>query len=66
MKTSVKKDYKETEPAVQTRSRRALKDCDLCYNKIAIQGKIDSCSHLFCYNCIKKWSKVIITIIKII
>jgi len=43
---------------IQTRSNKRLNDCNICYNKIDVQGKIDSCSHLFCYSCIKKWSKV--------
>jgi hypothetical protein len=33
-------------------------ECGICYEKIQEIGKMDSCSHTFCYNCIMKWSKV--------
>ncbi len=43
---------------VETRGRKHLQDCHICYNKIEIQGRINCCDHLFCFNCIKKWSEV--------
>ncbi len=54
-----KPNQTSTNSAVETRSRKILKDCHICYGKIDQQGKIDSCKHSFCYNCIKKWSKVL-------
>jgi len=41
----------------QTRSNANLNDCCICYGKIEVQGKLDSCAHLFCYSCIFRWSK---------
>lgn len=29
--------------------------CSICLNKIKNKAKLDCCSHLFCYNCIKSW-----------
>ena len=43
---------------MQTRGKKLLKDCYICYNKIEIQGRINCCSHLFCLCCIQKWSNV--------
>jgi len=50
----------EKSSQIQTRGKKTLKDCYICYNKIEIQGRINCCKHLFCLNCIKKWSEVII------
>ena len=44
---------------MKTRFRALGEDCSICYDQIEIQGKINSCSHLFCLKCIKKWSEVI-------
>jgi hypothetical protein len=30
--------------------------CSICRNPPKIIGKMNSCNHLFCFNCIKKWS----------
>ena len=58
---STKQNKQNCELAVQTRSKKTLKDCNICYSKIDVQGKIDCCAHVFCYKCIKKWSKVSIS-----
>lgn len=31
-------------------------ECGICYTEIEEQGKIDSCGHLYCFECIRKWS----------
>jgi len=31
--------------------------CGICMEDIANQGLLDSCTHLFCIDCIKKWSE---------
>ena len=32
--------------------------CVICLeDTIKVRGKIDCCEHLFCYDCILKWSK---------
>jgi len=32
--------------------------CDICYKTIQIQGVIESCNHKFCFDCIKRWSRI--------
>lgn len=44
--------------SIETRSKKFLKECSICFNKIDIQGKMNSCDHPFCFKCIQKWSKV--------
>lgn len=31
--------------------------CNICYETIHDHGRIDSCSHSFCLNCIEQWAK---------
>ena len=42
---------------IVTRFRRKAESCGICYNLIEIQGKLSSCTHLFCHKCIKRWSR---------
>ena len=34
-----------------------MSDCAICLSKIKGKCKLDSCSHEFCFKCIKKWTK---------
>jgi hypothetical protein len=42
-----------------TRFKKRAKNCGICMNEVEFQGKTDSCSHIFCMDCIKEWAKVI-------
>ena len=33
-------------------------DCSICFDTIIVQGRIDSCSHKFCFECISQWANV--------
>ena len=45
---------------MKTRFKEGAERCGICLEDIEFQGKINCCSHLFCLNCIKKWSDVFI------
>ncbi len=30
-------------------------ECKICFQIIQIRGKLSSCNHLFCFNCMEKW-----------
>ena len=32
--------------------------CAICQEDVALRGKIDSCAHLFCLPCVKRWAKI--------
>lgn len=34
-----------------------MSDCAICLSNIDGKCKLDSCSHEFCFKCIKKWAK---------
>jgi uncharacterized CHY-type Zn-finger protein len=44
---------------MKTRFKEKADLCGICLEEIEFQGKIDCCLHLFCVNCINKWSDVI-------
>lgn len=44
---------------MQTRLQKSLNSCGICYDKVITQGKIESCNHIFCFNCIHQWADVI-------
>lgn len=31
--------------------------CCICLDSIKVRGKLDSCDHRYCFDCIKRWSK---------
>eukprot|EP01028_Stygiella_incarcerata_P009038 TRINITY_DN4135_c0_g1_i1.p1 TRINITY_DN4135_c0_g1~~TRINITY_DN4135_c0_g1_i1.p1 ORF type:complete len:336 (-),score=85.56 TRINITY_DN4135_c0_g1_i1:200-1138(-) len=31
--------------------------CPICFSDVIIRGQIDSCKHVFCFDCITEWSK---------
>ena len=33
-------------------------DCTICLDTVKVGGGLDSCIHVFCFDCIVKWSKV--------
>lgn len=35
-----------------------IDECTICMENISEKGSIDSCRHIFCFNCILNWSKV--------
>ena len=41
-----------------TRFKTRAKICSICFNEVEFQGKLDSCSHIFCFQCIKEWAEV--------
>lgn len=32
--------------------------CAICQEEVDMRGKLDSCAHLFCLPCVKKWAKI--------
>eukprot|EP01017_Pseudomicrothorax_dubius_P007298 TRINITY_DN1224_c0_g1_i11.p1 TRINITY_DN1224_c0_g1~~TRINITY_DN1224_c0_g1_i11.p1 ORF type:complete len:187 (-),score=30.75 TRINITY_DN1224_c0_g1_i11:346-906(-) len=40
-----------------TRFKTQASMCGICFAPIELQGKLDTCSHEFCLDCIKKWSQ---------
>lgn len=48
--TQNEKEKEEKEPAADLQ-------CGICFEKPTVQGGLDSCSHIFCFKCIEKWSK---------
>jgi hypothetical protein len=32
--------------------------CAICQEDVSLRGKIDSCAHLFCLPCVKRWAKI--------
>ena len=32
-------------------------ECVICLDIPTVRGKINSCDHIFCFDCIKKWGK---------
>jgi len=41
-----------------TRFTKNAEQCGICLNTISFQGKLDICSHAFCFDCILRWSDV--------
>lgn len=39
--------------------------CVICLDKISCRGKLGSCQHWFCFDCIYEWSKVSIGLLEI-
>ena len=44
-----------------TRFKKRAHTCGICMNEVEFQGKLDNCTHIFCFDCIKEWAKVILT-----
>jgi len=40
----------------ETRFKKKAMTCSICYNPIDLQGKLETCTHEFCFPCIQKWS----------
>jgi hypothetical protein len=32
-------------------------NCSICLDRVTIQGKMDSCAHLFCFDCVRQWAE---------
>lgn len=43
---------------METRLKKSLENCAICMEKVVHRGKIDSCQHFFCRQCIQSWSEV--------
>jgi len=62
-KTEKEKDANITVPSVVINENETEKkaeeeiQCGICFEKLEIQGILDSCQHLFCFLCIEHWSK---------
>lgn len=54
------KSTKASEPAVAALAApvEGLEEdeCVICMETPTVRGKINSCSHLFCFECIQKWA----------
>jgi hypothetical protein len=48
-------------PLLKKASASADKNCGICLQDVATQGKLPSCEHLFCFDCIHRWSAVVNT-----
>lgn len=42
---------------MKTRFAQNASTCGICYSLIEIRGKIDSCDHEFCAQCIERWAQ---------
>lgn len=40
-------------------------ECPICLSKIRTEAYLDSCTHVFCKKCIKKWSEVLLLLCRI-
>lgn len=40
-------------------------ECPICLAKIKTEASIDTCSHVFCKKCIKKWSEVLFNLFRV-
>ncbi len=50
-------DHKVLVPTTATNSDLPQLDCSICFEKItSAQGELNSCTHLFCFECIKTWA----------
>lgn len=43
---------------METRLKKSLENCGICLGVITVRGKLNSCKHMFCLDCIKNWSEV--------
>jgi hypothetical protein len=43
-------DTSSAEPA-------AAPDCSICFDAITVQGRLNSCEHPFCFECISTWAE---------
>ncbi|KAM3132997.1 hypothetical protein pb186bvf_014853 [Paramecium bursaria] len=59
------KDLQNNRP--QTRSQTKSESCGICFNPVELQvlnyvkifkGQLDCCSHIYCHDCIEKWSQI--------
>ena len=59
--SSFNENSNEERKSVRSKERSQGKKltCDICYEGIKVQGTIESCTHQFCFSCIKRWSEVI-------
>lgn len=55
--SNLKSFPKQVNPKSPT-SPSTLKKCGICLEEIKQIGSMDNCKHLFCLDCILKWSKV--------
>ncbi|KAL0479298.1 hypothetical protein AKO1_008103 [Acrasis kona] len=46
----------DNEATTQAAAEEEAIECSVCYEEIKKKGIIDSCSHIFCFDCIFKWS----------
>lgn len=52
------KSDRQTVDTVKSSCKSEEQMCDICYKVIEVQGIIESCTHKFCFNCIKHWSTI--------
>ncbi|CAG9333578.1 unnamed protein product [Blepharisma stoltei] len=43
---------------IVTRFKKRAQTCCICLNSIEFQGKLDTCQHTYCYDCIMRWSEI--------
>jgi len=41
---------------METRLKKTQQKCCICYEIAIMLGEIDSCTHAFCFECIRNWS----------
>lgn len=63
-KTKDEKNVNNAEQAYASSSSSRIEDdkdeedpCCICLDSIKVRGKLDSCDHRYCFDCIKRWSK---------
>jgi len=40
-----------------TRFRKRSEECGICMGVVSLQGQLDSCTHIFCFDCIARWAE---------
>ncbi|CAD8200242.1 unnamed protein product [Paramecium pentaurelia] len=51
-----KQEIKEQDDVINILQNPEL-NCSICYSSIVDQGIVQNCQHVFCFQCIKQWSK---------
>lgn len=39
------------------KEKKAGEECGICLEPVKRRGRLDACSHVFCYSCISRWTK---------
>eukprot|EP00008_Paramoeba_atlantica_P003311 CAMPEP_0201477530 /NCGR_PEP_ID=MMETSP0151_2-20130828/2534_1 /ASSEMBLY_ACC=CAM_ASM_000257 /TAXON_ID=200890 /ORGANISM="Paramoeba atlantica, Strain 621/1 / CCAP 1560/9" /LENGTH=211 /DNA_ID=CAMNT_0047858279 /DNA_START=102 /DNA_END=737 /DNA_ORIENTATION=+ len=54
-KSGGKRERREKE---EEEKEEEKEECGICFEEITVKGTLDCCPHLYCYDCIIKWSEM--------